>query len=466
MAVRTPPQPSPSDAPDRVEIADELRRATLFLRELASSFERLADALASRPDVASPEQAPEAAMADADSSMPPASADDDDGRDWEAITDEAVGLLRELSHVEWNAGKLAAELHVRGVLTGSRQGVHWKLLRKLGDRVTYEGRGERIRLKPAPVSTASPAIVPAGTFSAELSALEREVQEGLPALRNAQLHREQRTAQLAVWAGQARALRARATDDRALDRIADLLYTIADARRGLGCGFIDALTREWEPPSWSAYCRYFDGVVRDIDPHLETEEEQALWSALAQALLHRPPPAGRNDWEVFKQAKEILGDDHPSIAAARARLFPPTRSAPPPGPPSRPASAPSRPAPAPIAPPAPAAPPAPRDALAMTRGRRALVISTLHEAPEARSAYQTAFKFSDFRWLTANETTAHHVDELVRTLTPGKYHLALFVGPMNHVAERALDACFDAGAQVVTVSDVGIDRMRQAIAES
>jgi hypothetical protein len=228
-----------------------------------------------------------------------------------------------------------------------------------------------------------------------------------------------------------------------------LLHILIAARRELGCGYVDALAKYWEAPSWSVYCRHFDAVLHDADPNLDGKAEHDLWRALIEALPERPPPA-RLDRDTYNQAKNVLGDGHPSVNAVRAKLF---------GPGPR-ADAPARPAP-----PSRPAPSGPRDALAVTRGRRALVISTLHEAPEARGAYQTAFKFSDFRWLTANETTAHHVDELVRTLAPGKYHLAFFIGPLNETAEMALAACQDLGTQIVTVPEVGIDRMREALTE-
>jgi len=555
-----------------------------------------------------------------------AAVEDDDGRDWEQITREAVALLQELSHVDWSAGKLAAELSVRGVLGGPRQGVHWKLLRKLGDRITYEGRGEHIRLAGADSPNRPAQSSADGTVSFEIVELERDVEEWLPLLRSTDMRSGRRTARLAMWAGRAREIRERATDERALaridevlrvlgkagrdmschfidalmpewrpsswtlyyrhfeaiyqgkesdltreesqalwqsllaalclrptpgrkgyelfmqaqailgdhhpdvvatrarlfpdpspghghraphwrsppvsideiaalereiedgladlgvrepdprkrraqiavwagrardlssrstderaiKRIGDLLDALANLRRALGCGFVDALMKHWEPPSWKVYCQHFEAILRDTDPNLDGREEHQLWRALVEALPQRPP-AARRDRETYKQAKQILGDGHPSINAVRAELFgqEPRKDAP-----SRPAS-----------PSSPATTAGPRDALAVTRGRRALVISTLHESPEARGAYQTAFKFSDFRWLTANESTARHIDELARNLTPGKYHLAFFVGPLNDVAARALDACERVGAQIIPVSELGIDRMREALTE-
>jgi hypothetical protein len=304
------PKPSAPNSRDDLAIRDELRRMALLLREQASSLERMASAFDPAPSAAS-----------AHTLEPGVALEDEDGRDWGQITREALALLQELSHVDWSAGKLAAELSVRGVLTGQRQGVHWKLLRKLGERITYEGRGEHIRLAgPAAPQRQAQANTDA-TISFEILELERDVEEWLPLLRSADMRTARRTARLAMWAGRAREIKARATDQRALARIDEVLRVLGKAGRDMSCLFIDALTPEWNPPSWALYYRHFETIYQGKDSALTAEENQTLWQALLAALCLRPAP-GRKGYELFLQAQVILGHDHPDVEATRARLFP------------------------------------------------------------------------------------------------------------------------------------------------
>src|SRR5262245_48151170 len=140
MTVQRPPKSAAHDASKPSDVGTELRRISMLFGEIARSFERLAEALG--VDAATEEDEAKGGVADDQSpqeAQKSSTGDVPDDRDWETITREAIELLKQTPHVEWDAGKLAAELHVRGVLTGPRRGVHWTLMRKLGDRVEYEG---------------------------------------------------------------------------------------------------------------------------------------------------------------------------------------------------------------------------------------------------------------------------------------------------------------------------------------
>jgi hypothetical protein len=262
--------------------------------------------------------------------------------------------------------------------------------------------------------------------------LEHEIREAAPLL--SALTPAERTAQVAAWAGRA----------RALPDGSRLLSELATIARHNECGWIDALHEAWTM-DWHVYVTVQEALAAGLPmPHLAPDKLRAWHQGQLRALAIEGRPGGDDEKKrVIDAAAAILPANDPDLAKARepgreAEKSPRRRSA-------------GR----------------ERDAkkdddeevavdervLAITRGARILMVGGQGRRPQHERAYISTFGFGEFEWYVmereANQATWKRWADRMR---PGLYDLVIFLAAYTgHASNILLNAIKAAKIPIVYV---------------
>lgn len=374
--------------------AEELRRISGLLREAADAVDRLLAAPAPpEPPPARPSPAPKAPPVD----WP-----------WDRIVDAALLLLVRYPDRLWRPAELARAVRDSGVDLPTTRGMHFGLVARLKERdaIVEDDSGALRAFTPA---AAAPPPDEIQILADEIDAGERYLTD---------LSRRQRTAQVAAWAGQARAFQdAPIEDPRRRQALTTVFGRLTRITRDIDCGWIDALSRDWSV-DWKHYVSWFKGVAAGSWPRLPAEAEQALHRAFLRGLqspLRRV--AAYEAQTTILEALEVLPQDDPDAAAAVARFGLPAEV---------PKAAPRRSERAEPAPEEERAP-IPETVLETTRGRRLLMVGGQGSREEQRRAIQKALQCADLEWVISERGQAAPFVQLEGRIRPGRYDLVLFL---------------------------------------
>jgi hypothetical protein len=162
---------------------------------------------------------------------------------------------------------------------------------------------ERFPPAPAPGIVVPPLASPQqpATPGDTLHTLEKEIQNAVPTL--GRLGPERCGAQIAVWAGQVRALRERLSPElsaamRPAFRI--FLEHLTQLRMEMEAHIVDALEPNWTAPDWESYVEVHRARVEQRAPELTSDRLRLYYHAMLRALVL---PHRRN---VPQQAMPII----------------------------------------------------------------------------------------------------------------------------------------------------------------
>jgi hypothetical protein len=405
-------------------------------------------------------------------------------------------LLAEASEVASRIGVLCRR-EGQGALAANALSGHLAVATKATAGVATAQLLRRRSIRPVPGQPASGAVPEsrregqAPTAEERARALSAEVSRDGRMLSVTARDKAELTARVAWWAGRARALLGELGDSEwktreLVERVYGDLFELA---RRYDLEGIEALDRRWGMDDFGIYCAYQRHLVEGTPLELSEKEQQTLWNALLRALLlpgRRVSPQKAS--HVLASAASSLGSDHPLVMEARVlyaeRLTRTSKSNPPPSlsaPPASTRSADSSRTPASTRTPASARapvstrfavsgrspesarapestrPPASRPgvaaAIAVTRGRRTLLVGGNYADPTQQSAIQQQFKFSKFKWLTATSGSPESLARLAAAIDPDSYDV-VFLLPGSEARELSgvIAACEDAAIPMVRLS--------------
>ena len=406
---------------------------------------------------------------------------------WAQIVPAAMALLRAEPDRLWGQSELVRAVRDSGVPLDNLQGIHFGLTARLSGlgAVDIDDAG-RLRLGVLVGGHAAAAPETARTVSAA-SAVETAAGDEVDSLAEEidacelfleSMSTEQRTAQLAVWAGRARELQdawktdSTVTAERrgALRRVFGRLSRITRDQRS---GWVDALTPDWSM-SWQVYVAWHRAKLAGEPAPLSDDELRTLARGQLRGLLlpARKHVSGDEVAEVLEAAAAVLepGDDDlreverrfervrravaPLIrrAAAQAPSAPapvapvvPRPSAPVPA-----APRPSAPPPAVPGPSEPVRPPVADAVLAITRGKRAVIVGGTGGREDHRQALQDALGLSELDWASSERGATGQFARTEERIRHGSYELVLFLaGYTSHKSVPLLRACKATGVALV-----------------
>lgn len=321
---------------------------------------------------------------------------------------------------------------------------------------------------PPPLPAAQPAAPHTEDADTPLSAedaiaeLREEVTSAEPYLDT--LEQDRRTAQLAIWAGRARAIQERldapapdSTAGMALYRLFGVLTRIG---RELRCGWVDALSRKWTT-HWPTYIEWHQAALSGHPPQLLESEVADHWRDVLLRLNN--PDHSTTQFTataVLLDALEYLGPDDEALIAASRGFGDPIGVLR-----NRPAvhrvklQRPGAPAPERV--------PVDAAVLARTRGKRALLLGGQGAREPQREALQQAFEFQELDWETSERGQAGHYDSIGERVRAGSYDLLLFLSAFSsHKATSVVDAAKSRGVPVVYLSrGYGLNTVVEALKE-
>lgn len=278
-------------------------------------------------------------------------------------------------------------------------------------------------------------------LSQELDALEGYVRT---------LSWERSTAQICAWAGRAREiqdrLRTRGAPAEAMARLRRLFGQLTGIRKDVGCGWVDALTPSWTADDWEAYIEWHEAIASGAEPELTPEQERFLYRSLLRGLLiPLRRVSGSDAAALITDARAVLEESDPALVDAVRWFGEPSRAAPSP----RPTPLPRRKRQNVVPPEAP-----PRavssEALAITRGRRAILVGGQGARENHRQAIQDALEFGELEWVTSERGQASVFTRLTDRAQPGRYDLVLYLAAFtSHKAGGFIRACKQAGIPIV-----------------
>lgn len=373
--------------------AAELRRISGILREAADALARLAEPSPPPPKPAPPPKAPPVDWP------------------WDRIVNAALLLLVQHPGRLWRQAELARAVRDTGIELPTTRGMHFGLVARLKERgAVIEDDSGALRAftsTPAAPTAEAPPADEIQVLADEIDATERYLTD---------LDRRMRTAQVAAWAGQARALQdAPAADPRRRQSLTAVFGRLTRITRDLDCGWIDALSREWSA-DWKNYVAWFKGVAAGSWPKLPPDAEQALHRAFLRGLLNPLRRVATYEAQTtILEALEVLPPEDPDAAAAIARFGLPAEVPKP----SRSRSdretlAPER-------------EEAPEEVRAATRGRRLLMAGGQGAREEQRQAIQKALECAELEWVTSERGQAAPFVQLESRIRPGRYDMVLFL---------------------------------------
>lgn len=359
---------------------------------------------------------------------------------WAELISTAARILHDDPDRAWGQAELVRAVRDAGVPLDNLQGIHFGLTGRLvGLGIADADNEGKLRLSSL-VGGRDTAADRAATRDAEpqdeVDALAEEVDACEIVLER--MPPEQRTAQVAVWAGRAREIQDRwkdaaPSDGRrgALRRVFGRLTRIT---RELHCEWIDALTPGWSMP-WTIYIAHQTAQLAGEEAPLLDEEWQTLWRATLRGLLlpnrHVSP---RDAAAVIAQASEWLAPEDDDLRAAKARFgdarraVPPTVRRAPSAKPLEPAAEPNVTVSGPV--------------LAATRAKRAVIVGGTGAREEHRVKLQKLLELEELEWVTVERGATGafpRVEERIRHRT---YDLVLFLaGYTSHKSVPVLKTC-------------------------
>jgi len=401
-------------------------------------------------------------------------------RNWGAIFDAALALIREEPERWWRPAELCRAIRERGIDGGPLRGMHLGLMRRLNAAAAISQASDgRFKLKePSPpeegtqqesaaeasAAEASPvAHPPSGALSEpspspaeEARALANEIASAESSLPS--LSKKQRTAQICVWAGRARLLQ-QAIRIEERGSLRGIFGRLTALTRVLECDWIDALTPTWST-DWNLYIAYNEAVAAGKEPELPPEAERAYHRAILNGLFSpRRQITSFDAGTMILEALQVLPRNDESVVKAIRRFGDPERH-------SR-ASRPSRDRRKP--PPSSPKPSVPLtdDVLAATRGKRALIAGGQGERDTHRAALQSALGLAELEWVVSERGKASPFQRLTERIRPGRYDFVLFLaGYTSHQSGAFVRACKDAAVPVVYVPrGYSVTSVVQAIAQ-
>jgi hypothetical protein len=275
----------------------------------------------------------------------------------------------------------------------------------------------------------------------EVMALSEEIDVSEPYLSG--LSREQRTAQVCVFAGRAKALEARLGPQTAdeqeanrgarvtLRRIFGRLTRIA---RELNCGWIDALSPDWTT-DWPVYIERHQAIASGRDAQLSEEHEFAYQRAVLQGLLNSkrralPPEVS----DTLADALEILPGDDPLVEEAIKRFGRPPERHGSQLPRHRDEDAEDEPAPETYE--------VPAEVLLATEGRKVLMVGGQGARAGHQTAIQSTLRLSALEWVISERGKASGFLRAAAKIRPSSYDFVLFLAShASHASSAIVQAC-------------------------
>lgn len=369
---------------------------------------------------------------------------------WAQMVSVAANILHDDPDRAWGQAELVRAVRDRGVPLDNLQGIHFGLTGRLvGLGIADADKEGKLRLSSLVGGrdlevAARPPPAPAEPAD-EVDALTEEIDacEIVVSL----MPVEQRTAQVAVWAGRAREIQERwkeatVPDERrgALRRVFGRLTRIT---REHSCEWVDALTPGWSAP-WAAYVAHQQALLSGEEAPLLDEEYRALWQAWLRGLMlpnRRVSP--REAAAVIAGAAEWLGPEDDDLRAAGQRFGAPRRTAVPPV--VRKAAPPALAEPEPVA-------KAPAAILALTSGKRAVIVGGQGARDEHRGKLQHLMELAELDWAFTERGVTGAFGRVEQRVKHGSYDLVIFLaGYTSHKSVPLLKACKAHGVPLVYV---------------
>jgi len=365
---------------------------------------------------------------------------------WAQMISAAANVLHQDPDRAWGQAELVRAVRDFGVPLDNLQGIHFGLTgRLIGLGIADADKDGKLRLSslvggrdtaPGTAAAAARAEEPRD----EVDALAEEIDACEIVL--VRMPVEQRTAQVAVWAGRARDLQDRWKDGAvsnerrgALRRVFGRLTRIT---RELQCEWIDALTPGWSAP-WPVYIAWQDALLSGEQAPLLTEEQQALARARLRGLfLPNRHVSAREATPVIADAAEVLDAGDDDLRAARERFGEVRRAVPPAVRKAAPDSVPQV--------------KAPEAVLALTRGKRAVIVGGTGTREEHRVKLQAVLEVAELDWATSERGATGAFARVEERVKHGTYDLVIFLaGYTSHKSVPLLRACKARGVPLVYV---------------
>ncbi len=392
---------------------------------------------------------------------------------WGQIVPAAMALLRAEPDRRWGQSELVRAVRDSGVPLDNLQGIHFGLTGRLSGlgAIDIDEQG-RLRLGilvgghgAAPETARAVTTVPEEEPIDEVDSLAEEIDACELFLES--MTPEQRSAQLAVWAGRARELQDRwkeepsITAERrgALRRVFGRLSRITRDQRS---GWIDALTPDWTM-SWPVYIAFHAARLRGEPALLTDEDQRALARATLRGLLlpTRKHVAAQEAARIIEEAALVLDEEDDSMREVEARFGKVTRAVPPfvrsaPSPSAPPASVAAPPVSALRVAPRPSPEPAPvrvsvsEAVLALTRGKHGVIVGGTGAREEHRRVLQEALELVELDWAFSERGATGQFARTEERIKHGTYELVLFLaGYTSHKSVPLLRACKARGVPLV-----------------
>ena len=310
----------------------ELERIADLLTEAAGALRKLAGDLSAPPVPAPGEQqeAAESVEEEAGAAGPapqPLPERGDPPPFLEEIMPAAARVLRAEPGRVWQSGDLTRNV-LEEAGAGDREDIRWSgdlpffLTRRLAVRGFLERFGEdRYRVPTEPQGTEDEA----GGMRAEVVRLEQEIDSARRYLPT--LDRRERTSQVALWAGQARALQDRADqfDEAWATRLRRVFGRLSSIIREQDCGWVSALNREWET-DWEVYTAIHRGILNSMPPYLDVEQEAAYCRDELEALFFEGRHVERAESDaLLLDALGVMPEDDDLLGKALEQFGDPRR---------------------------------------------------------------------------------------------------------------------------------------------
>lgn len=275
-------------------------------------------------------------------------------------------------------------------------------------------------VQPAPAPEAPAAVEPVVVekewkLDLELTNKLNEIQQEIKELEQylPSLTFNQRSSQLAIWAGMTRKVISDAGDIEAkhvMQHIRRRGWGLIAELRDLAHKYevwVNALISEWDIEDWDLYIR----SLNTTPPNRSKEEEEVLIEGDLRAMLLRPrrvPPEQAR--AVLEIAKGVLPANNPILFRANRMFTPiPPKAAPP-----------EEPAPLPATDVAP-------EVLALTKNKRILIVGGQGERDANIERFMKDFQLQDCEWLTHEKGKAASVMRAANRLTLSNYDMVLFL---------------------------------------
>lgn len=401
---------------------------------------------------------------------------------WDAIVRAAQQILLEAPSRAWRWAELARAVRDSGVVSPTWKGIHIGL----GAKLEALGLIEHVDEHTFKAKAGYPAVVPSskGTATAEPEAsplpvaVEQDgvdkpaapvtagrpdsviaVADEVDALGSwlSELPGDQRTAQVATWAGRLRRLHdgvGKLDGDevrRIREEMRPLLGRLVRLTKELGTGWVDALSSSWETDDWDAYVEFQEAVASGREPQLARDQLEVFHRDRVHGLFIEHRRSAKHDAPaVLREALRVLPDSDAIIAKAIQRFGRPIErraESAISGPPfrRRTDAVQRRESEEPVA-----ARRVPDEVLCITRGKRALVAGGQGSREAHRLAIERSLQFEKLEWVFGERGKASHFRMLEERMHPGRYDLVLLLtSHSGHNSNGLVDACRTARVPLV-----------------